>query len=254
MNSFKDQHIVITGGKKGIGRACVEAFLKAECKVTLLDIDDSTAIPEVKGDYCAFYKTDVAKENQVKQSFKDAISRFGEIDVLINNAGMVKYGSVTETSEEVWDQILGVNLKSAFLCSKHAIPSMLTKGKGVIINVSSVQAFLSQNVVAAYTASKTALLGLTRSIAVDYAPNIRCVAVCPGTIDTPMFRNALQESPDPEAVYQECIDMHPLHKIGNPEEVAEFIAFLSSDKASFMTGQAYRIDGGLGIGIAGSKH
>jgi len=254
MHSTKNKHIVITGGAKGIGRACVETFLKAESKVSVLDIDESSDIPEFNGSTYALYKTDVAKESQVKQRMEDAIRRFGEIDVLINNAGIVKYGSVTETSEEVWDQILGVNLKSSFLCSKHAIPSMLRKGKGVIINVSSVQAFLSQNVVAAYTASKTALLGLTRSIAVDYAPNIRCVAVCPGTIDTPMFRNALQESPDPDAVYQECIDMHPLHKIGNPEEVAELIAFLSSDKASFITGQAYRIDGGLGIGIAGSKH
>lgn len=254
MHSTKNKHIVITGGAKGIGRACVETFLKAESKVSVLDIDESSDIPEFNGSSYALYKTDVAKESQVKQRMEDAIRRFGEIDVLINNAGIVKYGSVTETSEEMWDQILGVNLKSSFLCSKHAIPSMLKKGKGVIINVSSVQAFLSQNVVAAYTASKTALLGLTRSIAVDYAPNIRCVAVCPGTIDTPMFRNALQESPDPDAVYQECIDMHPLHKIGNPEEVAELIAFLSSDKASFITGQAYRIDGGLGIGIAGSKH
>ena len=123
----------------------------------------------------------------------------------------------------------------------------------MVVNVASVQAFITQEKVAAYTTSKTALLGLTRSIAVDYAPHVRSVAICPGTIDTPMLRDAIQESPDPDAVMQECIDMHLLKKIGSPEDVAELIYFLSSDKASFITGQAFRVDGGLGIRVAGSK-
>ena len=126
-------------------------------------------------------------------------------------------------------------------------------GKGVIINVASVQAFLSQEKVAAYTTAKSAILGLTRSIAVDFAPRIRCIAVCPGTIDTPMLRDSIALSPDPEEVMQECVDMHLLKRIGKPEEVAALIAFLCSDQASFITGQAIRIDGGLGISIAGSK-
>ena len=149
--------------------------------------------------------------------------------------------------------VLDVNLKSVFLCSKYCIPSMLRKGRGVVVNVASVQAFVSQQKVAAYTTSKSALLGLTRSIAIDYSPHIRCVAVCPGTVDTPMLREAIKESPDPDAVYQECIDMHPLKKLATPQEVSELIAFLASDKASFITGQAYRIDGGLGISVGGSK-
>lgn len=254
MDSFKDKHIIITGGAKGIGRACVENFLNTGSNVTVFDIGDGASLPGEYEDNCAYYKIDVAKEKQVKESIQTSIHRFGEVDVLVNNAGIVRYASVTETSEEVWDEILGVNLKSYFLCAKHAIPSMLRKGKGVVINVSSVQAFLSQRVVAAYTASKSALLGLTRSIAIDYAPHVRCVAVCPGTIDTPMYRNGLQESPHPEEVHQECIDMHPLKRLGTPEQVAELIAFLASDKATFITGQAYRIDGGLGIAVAGSKH
>ncbi|MCB0555524.1 MAG: SDR family oxidoreductase, partial [Phaeodactylibacter sp.] len=111
----------------------------------------------------------------------------------------------------------------------------------MVINVSSVQAFITQSKVAPYTTSKTAMLGLTRSIAVDYAPNIRSAAICPGTIDTPLLRDAFLLSPDPEAVYQECVDMHLVKRIGLPEEVAELIAFLSSDKATFVTGQAFRI-------------
>jgi NAD(P)-dependent dehydrogenase (short-subunit alcohol dehydrogenase family) len=130
---------------------------------------------------------------------------------------------------------------------------MKARGGGVVINLASVQAFVSQNNVAAYTTSKTAILGLTRSIAVEYAPTIRCVAVCPGTVDTPMLRDAIKLSPDPNEVLEECNQMHPVKRIGTPEEVAELIVFLASDKASFITGQPIRIDGGLGLSIGGSK-
>ena len=130
---------------------------------------------------------------------------------------------------------------------------MLEKMKGVIINVASVQAFVSQPKVAAYTTAKTAILGLTRSIAVDYSPLVRCVAVCPGTIDTPMLRDAIALSDDPNAVMQECVDMHLSKRVGTAEEVAELILYLCDDRASFITGQAIRIDGGLGVTIQGSK-
>lgn len=250
--SFHNKHIVITGGSKGIGKACAETFYNDGAKVSILDLDRPAPDKDRK-ERMAFYSTDVSQEDAVISAVASAIKRFGEVDVLVNNAGIQRYSAVADTSLEDWDLVLNVNLKSAFLCSKHAIPSMLKIGRGVIVNVSSVQAFVSQARVAAYTTSKTALLGLTRSIAVDYAPAIRCVAICPGTIDTPMLQNAIKESPNPEEVYQECIDMHPLKKIGTPEEVADFIHFLSSDKASFITGQAYRIDGGLGVTIAGSK-
>jgi NAD(P)-dependent dehydrogenase (short-subunit alcohol dehydrogenase family) len=148
---------------------------------------------------------------------------------------------------------MNVNLKSNFLCAKYFIPYLLKSGKGVVINVASVQSFVSQKNVAAYTTAKTAVLGLTRSIAIDYAPNIRCVAVCPGTIDTPMLRDAIALSPEPDEVLQECIDMHPIGRIGTAEEVAEVIKFMCDDKAGFITGQYIRVDGGLGITINGSK-
>jgi NAD(P)-dependent dehydrogenase (short-subunit alcohol dehydrogenase family) len=251
MSLYTEKHIVITGGTKGIGQACVNLMIQEGGKVSILDVDAN--IQQEYGQAVVFYKTDVSKSEQVQQAINKAISVFGDVDVLINNAGIVKYATVTEASEEDWDLILNINLKGAFLCAKHCIPSMLKKGKGVVINVASVQAFISQQKVAAYTTSKSALLGLTRSIAVDYAPHIRCVAVCPGTVDTPMLQEAIKQSPNPEEVYQECIDMHLVKKLASPQEVAELIGFLASDKASFITGQAYRIDGGLGISVGGSK-
>ena len=217
----------------------------------MLDVADN--LSQINDNSWLNIHCDVSSETAVKEAFEKVNQHFGSIDFLVNNAGIQRYGSVTETSVDEWDLVMNVNLKSLFLCSKYAIPSMLENKKGVVINIASVQAFLSQQKVAAYTTAKSAILGLTRSIAVDYAPHIRCVAVCPGTIDTPMLRDAIALSPDPDAVMQECIDMHLTKRIGTAEEVAELVMFLCDDKASFITGQAIRIDGGLGITIQGSK-
>ena len=249
--NYQDKTIVVTGASKGIGAACAKLFYEAGANVVLLDIANTNE--SLSDQRWLFIQCNVAIEADVKNAFEQARQHFGGVDILVNNAGIQRYGTVTETSVEVWDEVMNVNLKSLFLCSKHAIPFMLEKKKGVIINMASVQAFVSQPKVAAYTTAKTAILGLTRSIAVDYSPYIRCVAVCPGTIDTPMLRDSFSLSPDPDAVMQECVDMHLSKRIGTPEEVAELVMYLSDDKASFMTGQAIRIDGGLGITIQGSR-
>lgn len=252
---MKKQHIVITGGAKGIGASTVRLFAEKSHNVTILDIDSENGkkLAEDIGDSCQFFQCNVSSTDEVKKAVQKSIDQFGEISVLVNNAGINPYGTITETSDELWDRVMDVNLKSHFICARECIPSMLRNGKGVVISVSSVQAFLSQNKVAAYTTSKTALLGLTRSIAVDYSPTIRSVAICPGTVDTPMLRKAIQESPDPEEVLKECENMHLANRIADPDEIAELILFASSDKAGFITGQAIRVDGGLGIRIAGSK-
>ena len=243
--------VVITGAAKGIGNACARLFHEKGANVVLLDIsnDDSAGATE-RWFYCP---CDVSSEEQVKNAMQQAVQKFGRIDYLINNAGIVRYGTVTEMPVDEWDRVIRINLTGMFLCAKYALPHMQKNRDGVIINVASVQAFVSQEKVAAYTTSKTAILGLTRSIAIDYAPHIRCVAVCPGTIDTPMLRDAIKLSPDPGQVLQESIDMHILKRIGTPKEVAALISFLCSDSASFITGQAIRIDGGLGIKTEGSK-
>ena len=252
--SFENVKVVVTGGAKGIGGACVKAFTEGGAKVCILDIDQAgQEFADTLGDETFFIHCDVSKEDEVKTAFRKIEKQLGAVEVLVNNAGIQRYSTVTETSEEEWDLVMNVNLKSAFLCSKYAIPLMVNNKKGCVINVASVQSFISQKNVAPYTTSKTALLGLTRSIAVDYAPNIRSVAVCPGTVDTPMFQSSIQESPNPDDVLEECNEMHLVKRICSSEEVGELVTYLASDKAGFITGQAIRIDGGLGITIGGSK-
>jgi NAD(P)-dependent dehydrogenase (short-subunit alcohol dehydrogenase family) len=245
---FTNKRVVITGGERGIGRACVERFETSGATAISLDLERAGNDARAR-----FYACDVSRSKATDAVFEQIASDVGDIDYLINNAGIQHYGSVTTTSEDDWDRVLNVNLKSAYLCARRAIPMMQRRGSGVIVNVSSVQAYISQQSVAPYTTSKTALLGLTRSIAVDYAPQIRCVAVCPGTVDTPMLRWSIAQSADPAAVMSECEEMHLSKRISTPQEIAGLIAYLCSDEAGFITGQAVRIDGGLGVMVGGSK-
>ncbi len=253
--SFTNKTAVVTGGAKGIGAACCRLFHREGAQVVILDTDREAAerlAGELDGRVLAV-PCDVSDGHSVSQAVAEAQDRFGGIDILVNNAGIQRYAAVTETTEAAWDLVLRVNLTSAFLCARAVIPLMQARGGGVIINVASVQAFISQERVAAYVTSKTALLGLTRSIAVDYGPQIRCMAVCPGTIDTPMLQDAVTLSPDPEAVLRECRNMHLVKRVGTPEEVAALIGLLAGEQGGFFTGQAIRIDGGLGVTIPGSQ-
>lgn len=253
--SFDDKTIVITGGAKGIGAGCAEVFHREGGNIVLLDVDAETGTEKSHefGDRSHFIECDISSEQQVQEAMEQAAAHFGGIDVLVNNAGILHYATVTETSESQWDSLMNVNLKGAFFCAKHAIPYMQEVGSGVVVNMSSVQAFVTQEKVAAYATSKAALIGLTRSIAVDYAPNIRSVAVCPGGVDTPLNREAFQQSSDPEAVRQETIDIHLVNRMARQEEIGELVAFVASEKGSFITGQPIRIDGGIGLKVAGSK-
>jgi NAD(P)-dependent dehydrogenase (short-subunit alcohol dehydrogenase family) len=240
---------IITGAAKGIGKSCVTHFLDQGCEVWAWDIDGdsldllSQQFPSIHTQVC-----DVTQSSSIEKSLEGIL----QVDYLINNAGIQRYGTAVTTAEGEWDAVMTANVKSAFLCSQKIIPLMEVAGSGVIINVASVQAYISQHNVAAYTSSKSALLGLTRSIAVDFAPSIRCLAVCPGTVDTPMLRQSLAAAQDPAALLEECKQMHLTQEIGDPADIAALIWFLCSDAAKFMTGQSVRIDGGLGITIQGS--
>ncbi len=247
---YNNKVAVVTGGSKGIGGATSRAFVDEGARVAVLDIEPPDF--KAKDADVLYIKTDVAKSDQVNAAFDQINKKLGGVDVLVNNAGIQRYGTILDADEEQWDQIIGVNLKSYYLCGRRAIASMLERGGGVVVNVASVQAYVSQAKAAAYVTSKCGVLGLTRAIAIDFAPQVRCVAVCPGTTDTPMLHWAINQSPDPAAVLEECNNMHPVGRIGKPEEIAELILYLASDKAGFITGQSFRIDGGLGIQIGGS--
>lgn len=254
--SFKDKTIVITGGAKGIGAGCAEIFHRQQGNVVVLDVDTAAGEKFCRdlGERTLFVHCDVSDEKQVKEAIKKTVGEFGSLDVLVNNAGILQYSTVTETTEQDWDKLMDVNLKGAFLCSKHAIPHMTEGGAGIVINMSSVQAFVTQESVAAYVTSKSALIGLTRSIAVDYAPEVRSVAICPGGVDTPLNRAAFRQSSDPERARQETMDLHLTGRMAQPEDIGELVAFVASEKGSFINGQPIRIDGGMGIKISGSKN
>jgi NAD(P)-dependent dehydrogenase (short-subunit alcohol dehydrogenase family) len=253
--SFANKTVVITGGAKGIGAGCANVFYREGANIAILDIDESTgnSFTDELGERALFLKCDISSEEEVQDAVKKINNHFGSIDYLVNNAGILKYFSVTNTSVEDWDAVMNVNLKGAFLCAKHCIPYMQKNEDGVVVNMSSVQAFVAQENVAAYIATKSALIGLTRSIAVDYAPNIRSVAICPGGVDTPMNRNAFQESSDPEIVRKETENLHLNGRMATEEEIGELVAFVCSEKGRFINGQPIRIDGGLGIKVGGSK-
>lgn len=252
--NFEDKVVVVTGAAKGIGAATASAFGALGAKVVLLDIDpDGTEIAEKIGDKASFIFCNVANHDAVKDTYTDLQLTHGHVDILVNNAGIQILGTVTETDDATWDRVMSVNLKSAFLNAKYAIPLMLDRPNPVIINVASVQSFLVQTQVAAYVTSKSGLLGLTRSIAVDYAPKLRCVAVCPGSVNTPMLQAEFNkfEGAEREAIIKETEGIHLVERISTPEEIANCIVYLASEHAGFITGQEIRIDGGIGVKLAG---
>lgn len=240
---------VITGGESGIGLATAKLLTEQNYKVTVLGLKETAELTQAE---IAFLTCDVSNANAIEQAINQVVADNGAIDCLINNAGVLSYGTAVDLSESEWDHVMAVNVKGPFLCAKYTIPHM--NDDAVIVNVASVQSFVAQPYVAAYATSKAAILGLTRSIAIDFSPKVRCVAVCPGTIDTPMLRGAMEQAADPEAMMDELNAAHLTGRIGQPEEVAELIAFLCSNKCSFINGQAIRVDGGLGVNIGGSKN
>lgn len=251
---FDNKVVVVTGAAMGIGAATARKFAELGASVALLDRDDDEvhATAAAIGKNARPYTCDVSKTADVERCVSMAARDFGAIDVLVSNAGIQRYGTAAATSEPAWDEVMATNVKGFFLASKYALPHLIARRGGAIVAVGSVQSIAALGNAAAYVTSKHALLGLARSMALDYArQGIRVNCVLPGAIDTPMLRWAASLDPDPQKVLATCDRMHALGRVGKPEEVANAIAFLASDWASFITGAALLVDGGMMVPAGG---
>jgi len=241
---------VVTGGSDGIGRAIALAFAREGAKVVIVGRDEvkgGRALNELKGvGEAAYFKADVSDSEQVRRMVTDTLQKYGSIDILINNAAICPAGDVVTTSEAAWDEVIDVNLKGVFLCSKYVIPHMQRNGSGVIVNIGSINSLMAMENEAAYDASKGGVLMLTKAMALDFArSNIRVNCICPGAIETPMLNASLGTAKDPKAARATLTQKHPLRRTGKPEEIAQAALFLATDDSSFITGATIPVDGGI---------
>ncbi len=242
---------IVTGAAMGIGKACAAALARAGASVVLADIDSAAgeaATEEVAaaGGAAQFVATDVTRMADMEALAVAAVARFGGIDILVNNAARAIGGKVDEIDEDSWTTVLSTNLTSVWRGMRVCVPEMKKRGGGAVVNMSSVQALTGFSGWAAYAAAKGGVNALTQQSAIDLAPHkIRVNAVAPGTIMTPLNEKIFREHPDPDALIRTWNEAHPLGRFGQPEEVAETVLFLASDRASFITGTIIRVDGGL---------
>jgi meso-butanediol dehydrogenase / (S,S)-butanediol dehydrogenase / diacetyl reductase len=254
-----DGKIALVTGTTGIGLASARRLAAGGAAIIACGIDGNANAAmqrelDGSGAKALVVTTDVSVPDQVARAIAAGVARFGGLDVIVNSAAVHPYGTATSTDFETWNRAMSVNVGSIYLTAHFGIPEMIRRGGGAIVNLASVQGHACQQNVAAYATTKGAIHTLTRSLALDYArQGIRVNSVSPGSIRTPILEKAARgdngTDADIEAAYRRFGEAHPLGRIGEPEEVAELIAFLCSSKAGFCTGADYKIDGGLTAGI-----
>jgi NAD(P)-dependent dehydrogenase (short-subunit alcohol dehydrogenase family) len=243
---FSDKVAIVTGGSFGIGQATALAFAKRGAKVAIVDwVEDQETLSQIQAIHgeAIFIKCDVSEASQVQAMVEKVIQTFGRIDFAFNNAGIEGITApIQDCTEANWDKTIGVNLKGVWLCMKYEIGYMLRQGKGVIVNCASVAGLIGFPGLPAYVASKHAVVGLTKTAALENAKSgLRVNAVCPGVIRTPMVDRVTGKVKEVEKQYE---SMEPVGRMGEPSEVAEAVVWLCSDAASFVTGHAMPVDGG----------
>jgi NAD(P)-dependent dehydrogenase (short-subunit alcohol dehydrogenase family) len=250
MDTLKEKVALITGGASGIGRATAILFAQEGAAVVIVDIDaqaGESAAQEIQaaGGHAIFVKCDVTKAKDCQHAVDAAVTAFGGLDILFNTAGVVRRANVLTTTEAEWDRVMDVNVKSIFLMSRLAIPYMLKRGGGSIINTSSGWGLKGGGNAISYCASKGAVTNMTRAMAIDHGKdNIRVNAICPGDTDTPMLQNeANQLGQDYDQFLAESAQ-RPLRRYAQPIEIARSVLFLASDASSYITGANLAVDGG----------
>jgi len=251
---LKDRVAVITGAGGGIGRASALEFAKEGARVVVADINlagarETVKLIEAAGGTARAVETDVSKPDSVERLVGETLKAFSKVHVLFNNAAIQINKTVEDTKVEEWNREIAVNLGGVFLCSKFFLPH-LRKTRGNIISMASVNGFFVEPICAGYCATKAAILGLTKALAIDHGKEgVRVNCICPGYIDAGLAEGYFQAQPDPAAARAAAGKLHALWRIGRPEEVGRVAVFLASDDASFMTGSAVVVDGGFGSGL-----
>jgi 2-keto-3-deoxy-L-fuconate dehydrogenase len=244
---------VVTGGGSGIGRAIALTFARQGADMIVLDVDleaarDTATAISAAGGIAHAVRCDVTAASVVRATFDGMVGSHPRLDILVNNAGIAHVGTIEQTGEEDFDRLYRVNVKGVFLCSQAAIPVMVRQGGGVILNMASIASIVGVPERFAYSMSKGAVLTMTKSIAVDYIKqNVRCNCICPARIRTPFVEGFVSRNYPgcEEEIMRQLSEYQPIGRMGTPEEVAYLALYLCSDEASFVTGQAYPLDGGV---------
>jgi len=252
--TLRGEVAIVTGGARGIGRAVVEVFVAHGASVVFCDLDPDLGRPieQQLGDRTRFVTADVSSEADISAVADACTSAFGPATILVNNAGVNANFDATTMTGDDWDRFMGVDLKSAWLGAKYVLPHMRDARRGASVNVASMHALATLEGFFPYAAAKSGLVGMTRSLALDFGPHgIRVNAVAPGYVRTRLVQDSIDRNPDPAAAEQSMVKGIALRRIGEPIEIANVIRFLASDEASYVTGTTVHIDGGVTARRAG---